>query len=187
MTEEHTEESMSSGETPGETGADSNAASLAASVLAEEAARHAEQETNQIMFPDELLPGVNSAGLSLKKGLAMGGGAATFVVLAILNSLDELQMAAISVLAPDIRDTFGVSDGTITFIASSSGAFVVLGAIPMGWAADRFRRIPIIGWSSIIFGAMVAMSGWAVNAFTFFWARFGVGIAKANTIPVHSS
>ena len=152
-----------------------------------EAARHAEQESNQVLFPDDLLPGVRSEGISLKKGLAMGGGAATFVVLAILNSLDELQMAAISVLAPDIRDTFGVSDGTITFIASSSGAFVVLGAIPMGWAADRFKRIPIIGWSSIIFGAMVAMSGWAVNAFAFFWARFGVGIAKANTIPVHSS
>ena len=90
-------------------------------------------------------------------------------------------------LAPDIRDTFGVSDGTITFIASSSGAFVVLGAIPMGWAADRMRRIPIIGWASIIFAAMVTLSGMAVNAFSFFWARFGVGIAKANTIPVHSS
>ena len=124
---------------------------------------------------------------SLKKGLAMGGGAATFVVLAILNSLDELQHAAIAVLAPDIRDTFGVSDGTITFIASSSGAFVVLGAIPMGWAADRMRRIPIIGWASIVFAAMVTLSGMAVNAFSFFWARFGVGIAKANTIPVHSS
>ena len=117
----------------------------------------------------------------------MGGGAATFVVLMVLNSLDELQTAAISVLAPDIRDTFGVSDGTITFIASASGAFVVLGAIPMGWAADRMRRIPIIGWSSIVFAAMVALSGMAVNAFAFFWARFGVGIAKANTIPVHSS
>jgi len=57
----------------------------------------------------------------------------------------------------------------------------------MGWAADRMRRIPIIGWSSIVFAAMVALSGMAVNAFTFFWARFGVGIAKANTIPVHSS
>jgi len=64
---------------------------------------------------------------------------------------------------------------------------VVLGAIPMGWAADRMRRIPIIGWSSIVFAAMVALSGMAVNAFAFFWARFGVGIAKANTIPVHSS
>jgi ABC-type branched-subunit amino acid transport system ATPase component len=49
------------------------------------------------------------------------------------------------------------------------------------------RRIPIIGWSSIVFAAMVALSGMAVNAFAFFWARFGVGIAKANTIPVHSS
>ena len=168
-------------------GQTASAASLSAAVLAEEAARHAEGQADPVLFPDDLLPGVKSEGISLRKGLAMGGGAATFVVLMVLNSLDELQTAAISVLAPDIRDTFGVSDGTITFIASASGAFVVLGAIPMGWAADRMRRIPIIGWSSIVFAAMVALSGMAVNAFTFFWARFGVGIAKANTIPVHSS
>ena len=167
--------------------ASNDVAALAATVLDEEAARQAEQESSEVLFADDLLPGVKSEGISLKKGLAMGGGAATFVVLMILNSLDELQTAAIAVLAPDIRDTFGVSDGTITFIASSSGAFVVLGAIPMGWAADRMRRIPIIGWASIIFAAMVTLSGMAVNAFSFFWARFGVGIAKANTIPVHSS
>ena len=171
----------------GDGGQEDSAASLATTVLAEEAARHAEGQTDQVLFPDDLLPGVKSEGISLRKGLAMGGGAATFLVLMVLNSLDELQTAAISVLAPDIRDTFGVSDGTITFIASASGAFVVLGAIPMGWAADRMRRIPIIGWSSIVFAAMVALSGMAVNAFAFFWARFGVGIAKANTIPVHSS
>ena len=167
--------------------ASNDVAALAATVLDEEAARQAEQQSTEILFADDLLPGVKSEGISIRKGLAMGGGAATFVVLMILNSLDELQTAAIAVLAPDIRDTFGVSDGTITFIASSSGAFVVLGAIPMGWAADRMRRIPIIGWASIIFAAMVTLSGMAVNAFSFFWARFGVGIAKANTIPVHSS
>jgi ABC-type branched-subunit amino acid transport system ATPase component/MFS family permease len=167
--------------------ASNDVAALAATVLDEEAARQAEQQSTEILFADDLLPGVKSEGISLRKGLAMGGGAATFVVLMILNSLDELQTAAIAVLAPDIRDTFGVSDGTITFIASSSGAFVVLGAIPMGWAADRMRRIPIIGWASIVFAAMVTLSGMAVNAFSFFWARFGVGIAKANTIPVHSS
>ena len=171
----------------GDGGRGDSAASLATTVLAEEAARHAEGQADQVLCPDDLLPGVKSEGISLRKGLAMGGGAATFLVLMVLNSLDELQTAAISVLAPDIRDTFGVSDGTITFIASASGAFVVLGAIPMGWAADRMRRIPIIGWSSIVFAAMVALSGMAVNAFAFFWARFGVGIAKANTIPVHSS
>jgi ABC-type branched-subunit amino acid transport system ATPase component/predicted MFS family arabinose efflux permease len=57
----------------------------------------------------------------------------------------------------------------------------------MGWAADRMKRVPIIGWSSVFFTFMVFLSGLAPNAFAFFWARFGVGIAKANTIPVHSS
>ena len=163
------------------------AASLAATVLEEEARREAQQAASEVLFADNLLPGVKSEGISIRKGLAMGGGATTFVVLLLLTSLDELQTAAITVLAPDMRDTFGVSDGTITFIAASSSAFVVFGAIPMGWAADRMKRVPIIGWSSAFFTFMVFLSGLAPNAFAFFWARFGVGIAKANTIPVHSS
>jgi ABC-type branched-subunit amino acid transport system ATPase component/predicted MFS family arabinose efflux permease len=167
--------------------APTGAAALAATVLAEEARREEMQATSEILFADDLLPGVKSEGISIRKGLAMGGGAATFIVLLLLASLDELQTAAITVLAPEIRDTFGVSDGTITFIAASSSAFVVFGAIPMGWAADRMRRVPIIGWSSVFFTFMVFLSGLAPNAFAFFWARFGVGIAKANTIPVHSS
>ena len=163
------------------------AASLAATVLEEEARREAQQAASEVLFADNLLPGVKSEGISIRKGLAMGGGATTFVVLLLLASLDELQTAAITVLAPDMRDTFGVSDGTITFIAASSSAFVVFGAIPMGWAADRMKRVPIIGWSSVFFTFMVFLSGLAPNAFAFFWARFGVGIAKAITIPVHSS
>jgi ABC-type branched-subunit amino acid transport system ATPase component/predicted MFS family arabinose efflux permease len=171
----------SDGDTP------AGAASLAATVLEEEARREAQQAASEVLFADNLLPGVKSEGITIRKGLAMGGGATTFVVLLLLASLDELQTAAITVLAPDMRDTFGVSDGTITFIAASSSAFVVFGAIPMGWAADRMKRVPIIGWSSVFFTFMVFLSGLAPNAFAFFWARFGVGIAKANTIPVHSS
>ena len=163
------------------------AASLAATVLEEEARREAQQAASEVLFADNLLPGVKSEGISIRKGLAMGGGATTFVVLLLLASLDELQTAAITVLAPDMRDTFGVSDGTITFIAASSSAFVVFGAIPIGWAADRMKRVPIIGWSSVFFTFMVFLSGLAPNAFAFFWARCGGGIAKANTIPVHSS
>ena len=172
---------------PSDDNTPAGAASLAATVLEEEARREAQQAASEVLFADNLLPGVKSEGISIRKGLAMGGGATTFVVLLLLASLDELQTAAITVLAPDMRDTFGVSDGTITFIAASSSAFVVFGAIPMGWAADRMKRVPIIGWSSIFFTFMVFLSGLAPNAFAFFWARFGVGIAKANTIPVHSS
>ena len=133
----------------------SGASTLAATVLEEEARREAHQAASEVIFADELLPGVKSEGISIRKGLQMGGGATTFVILLLLASLDELQTAAITVLAPDMRDTFGVSDGAITFIAASSSAFVVFGAIPMGWAADRMRRVPIIGWSSVFFTAMV--------------------------------
>jgi ABC-type branched-subunit amino acid transport system ATPase component/predicted MFS family arabinose efflux permease len=80
-----------------------------------------------------------------------------------------------------------VSDGVIVFISSASAAFFVLGAVPMGYLADRCRRAPIVGFASLVFSATVFLSGLAVNAFMLFWTRFGAGIAKANTLPVHGS
>ena len=171
-----------------------DAAALAGALLAGEAARRGPRAQgraprrgrDQPLFADDLLPGVGDEEMPLREGLAAGG-AFTFLVLLVLNSFDELEQAAMAVLAPDIRDSFGVSDGTITFIASASAAFVVLGAFPMGWLADRTRRAPIVGVASAAFSAMVLLSGFAVNAFMLFWTRFGAGIAKSNTIPVHSS
>jgi ABC-type branched-subunit amino acid transport system ATPase component/predicted MFS family arabinose efflux permease len=157
-------------------------------VLDEEDARAAAQARSRedVIFPDEMLPGVNSDPMSLKQGFARGG-AYMFVVLTLLNSLDELEGAALNVLAPEIRDTFGVSKGALVFIATASSAFFVLGAVPMGWLADRVKRVPIVGISSMFFGFFVFLSGLAVNAFMLFWTRFFTGIAKANTIPVHGS
>ena len=137
------------------------------------------------LFADDLLPGVGDE-VSLGEALRVGG-VATFVVLMLLNSLDELEAATLSVLAPDIRNSFGVSNGVIVFLASASGAFLVLGALPMGWLADRFRRGSVIGWASLFFAGFLALCGLVVNAFQLFWTRLGVGIAKSNTLPVHGS
>ncbi len=63
----------------------------------------------------------------------------------------------------------------------------MLGAVPMGWLADRVKRVPIVGWASLAFGFFVFMSGLAISAFMLFWTRFATGIAKANSIPVHQS
>ncbi len=164
------------------------AAHLAAAVLDEEAARQDAQALarEQILFPDELLPGVQSEPLTLRQGLKIGGWS-TFLILTMLNSLDELEGAAISVLAPDIQKTFGVSEGTVVFIGTASATFFVLGAVPMGYLADRVKRVPIVGWASLLFSGFVVLSGLAVNAFMLFWTRFLTGIAKANNISVHIS
>src|SRR5205814_7292415 len=156
------------------------AASLAAAVLEEEDAREIAQKRarEQVIFPDELLPGVNSAPVSFHDAFRVGG-KLMFIVLGLLLAFDELEGSAINVLGPEIQKTFGISEGAIVFIATASSAFFVLGAVPMGWLADRVKRVPIVGVASLFFGAFVFCSGLAVNAFMLFWTRFATGIAKA--------
>jgi len=165
-----------------------SAAALAGGLIDAEAERQARQAEAQrrVLFADELLPGVGDERLSVRQGLAAGG-SATFLTLTTLAAMDELESATLSVLAPDIRDAFGLSDGAIVFISAASGAFLVLGALPMGWLADRCRRSRVIGWAGVVFAAMVFACGLAANAFLFFLARFGVGVAKSSTLPVHGS
>jgi len=169
-------------------GGDGSAAALASAVLEEEDAREIAQKRarEQVIFPDDLLPGVNSAPVSFADAFRVGG-KLMFVVLTLLLAFDELEGAAINVLGPEIQKTFGISEGTIVFIATASSAFFVLGAVPMGWLADRVKRVPIVGWSSFAFGFFVFLSGLATSAFMLFWTRFFTGIAKANSIPVHQS
>lgn len=162
------------------------AASLAGAVLELEADRASEHEP--VVFPDDVLPGVgeDQEELELKDAIRMGG-AFTLVLLTLLNSLDELETATLGTLAPDIRDSLGVSDGTMVFISTASSAFLVLGAVPMGWLADRFRRGRVIGVAGLVFSGFVALSGLAVNALMLFLTRLGVGTAKSSTLPVHGS
>jgi ABC-type branched-subunit amino acid transport system ATPase component/predicted MFS family arabinose efflux permease len=156
--------------------------------MVEEAARQAAQASarEQVVFPDDLLPGVAADPMTLRQGLRIGGWF-MFAILTAIVSLDELEGAAVNVLAPEIRHTFHISEGAIVFIGTASAAFFVLGAVPLGWLADRMRRVPIVGVASALFGGFVLASGFAVNAFMLFWTRFFTGIAKSNTIPVHGS
>ena len=158
--------------------------SLTSGVLAEQG-QHTEVADAPVSVAE--LPGVAEEDMSFRRGLLLGGGAYTFMVLLLLNSLDELESAALTILGPDIGTSLGVSDGVIVFITSAAAAFVVLGIVPMGLLADRVRRGPIVGVSSLVFGFAALMSGFAANAFMLFWARLFSGVAKANTGPVHSS
>ena len=64
------------------------AADLAVAVLEAEAEREAAQAKSreQVLFPDDLLPGVGDAPITLREGLRTGG-TTIFVVLLILAAL----------------------------------------------------------------------------------------------------
>ncbi|MDG2027690.1 MAG: ATP-binding protein [Acidimicrobiales bacterium] len=164
-----------------------DAGRLGSEILDLEAERATTGEPVHEVLEVELLPGVGGEQqLGLRDAMGMGG-ATTLVVLTLLNSLDELETATLSVLAPDIRDSLGISNGTMVFISVASSAFLVIGAVPLGWMADRFRRGTVIGHASLIFSAFVLLSGMAVNALMLFFTRLGVGVAKSNTNTAHGS
>jgi ABC-type branched-subunit amino acid transport system ATPase component/MFS family permease len=162
------------------------AASLSAAVLEAEAERQAAQADEEVLFADDLLPGVGDEELTLREGLAIGG-SYTFMMMLLIVSVENFEGASLGVLAPDIRDSFGVSDGVIVFITAASSAFLVLGALPMGWLADRCRRPPMVAISTAAFGVFVFLCGFVNNAFTLFLARFGVGMSRSATSTVHQT
>ena len=146
----------------------SGAAALAAAVLDEEAARQDAQARapEQVIFPDDLLPGVNSAPVGFKEAFAAAASSCSSCS-GCCCSFDELEGAAIQVLGPEIRSTFHISSGAIVFIGTASSAFFVLGAVPMGWLADRVRRVPIVGIASLFFVVLrvpVGLRGQRVHA-----------------------
>ena len=130
----------------------SEAAQLAVAVLDAEAEREAQQAASQeqVLFADDLLPGVGEEQLSLRSGAAHGRRRARSSCCCCSTSLDELEVGdARRCSLPTSATRSASSNGVIVFLAAASGAFLVLGALPMGWLADRYRRPPIIGWASL--------------------------------------
>jgi ABC-type branched-subunit amino acid transport system ATPase component/predicted MFS family arabinose efflux permease len=158
---------------------------LTAAVLDEEAARQAAQARARepVIFPDDLLPGVDSAPVSFHDAFARGG-RMMFVVLGLMISLDQLTLNAVQAITPNLRTTFHISSGTAVFIGTASGLFYALGAIPLGWLADRVKRVPIVGIASVVAAVFTILTGFALNAFMFFWTVCLTGVAKASNIAV---
>ncbi len=122
--------------------------------------------------------------------MAVTGGASAvpLIVLFALNMVDELDQVTFGVVAPNIRDTFGTSEQTITAIAGITGAIVIMLAVPIGVLADRFNRVKMAGIAALAWGVMGAFTG--ISGFIgaiglLVLARFGAGIGRLMNEPVH--
>ena len=142
---------------------------------------------------DELLaavPGLEGDAdvdeVPLRQTLATWG-AAPLGVLFALNVVDELDRVALTVLAPNVRDAFGLSTAGLTAIATIGGLMSLLVALPLAALADRRSRTRIAAVTGLIWGGFAAATGFAVNTATLVLARIGAGSGKASVEPVHPS
>ena len=116
------------------------AAALAAPLIEEEARRESEQVVREeVVLPDDLLPGVGDEAMSLGQAVRAGG-ATTLVAVGFARLVDAMDNGALAVLAPDIQDTLGVSDAVLGAIGGAFGVLFLLGSIPLSTLADRHPR-----------------------------------------------
>jgi len=108
-------------------------------------------------------------------------------VLFGLNMVDELDRTAFGVLLPEIRDHFGLNtSGILTVVSLSLIAGLIL-ALPIGFYADRLRRVPLATGGATIWGAFSLMTAGATNLWALGIARAGAGLGRAINDPVHNS
>ena len=159
---------------------------LAAVVLEEEARREQEQRTKEeVVLPDDLLPGVGDEQLSLGDAVRAGG-ATTLVAVGFAQMVDGIDNAVMAVLAPDIQETLGVSDTVLGAIGGAFGVLFLLGSIPLSTLADRRPRKLIAAVSMAVWGVVVFLTGLVQSAFWLFIARLGTGISQSYALPVNA-
>ncbi len=124
--------------------------------------------------------------LGLRSAVAAGG-FGTVAILSALATFDELDNAVVSIFAPEIQESLGVSTTGLAFIGTTAGAVFVAGAIPIARLADRANRSRIAVVATFVWSLALAALGLVQNLLQFVLTRVVGGLGKSNTLPVHGS
>jgi MFS family permease len=111
-------------------------------------------------------------------------------VLFALNFVDEFDQALFGALAPNIRDTFDVSETTLTTLVAVAASLVILLIVPVGVMADRHNRVRMAGVAAFFWGCftvLTGVSGWVGVIGLLFVSRFFAGLGRVMNEPVHAS
>ncbi len=116
--------------------------------------------------------------------LAATAGWYPLVILTVLNTVDELDRAALSVFAPNIRRYFGINNTALGAIIGAQVALIIVAAVPIGYWATRIDRARLLRWSAAIWGVFSFATTFAIKLPLFVAAKLGSGIGKASVDPV---
>ncbi|MFI6287178.1 MFS transporter [Streptomyces sp. NPDC051018] len=137
--------------------------------------------------PGEMSPGADgSSGLRLRDTLRRGGWAVCMLAVPLVV-MEQLSREATSTLAPDIRNTFGISDAAFVATAGFTGVALVLGGVPMAWLAVRVNRKYLVVVSATVGTLSLVGAGLAQNVWQLFVAYAFTGLAAAYSNPVFGS
>jgi len=114
-------------------------------------------------------------------------GLTPLVILFILNAVDEFDRSVLSVALDDIREDFGLSDFTVSFLPLAVVFITGIISLPAGNWADRRRRVNILALGAMIWGGAGVFAATSANFIQLFLTRALLGFGQGTIIPTHAS
>ena len=113
---------------------------------------------------------------------------ALLLFLTALNIMNFVDRMLIASLAPLLIKELGLTRAQIGLLTGFGFVFFyTLVGLFLGVAADRYRRLPLIGAGLAVWSAMTALSGWARSFIQLAIPRIFVGIGEATLTPASIS
>ncbi|MBA2625546.1 MAG: MFS transporter [Acidimicrobiia bacterium] len=108
-------------------------------------------------------------------------------VLALVNLVDQVDMAILRGVLPILEDEWSLSDLQLGLLGFAFIFVNALATVPAGWVADHTRRNRLIGWTLVSWSALITLSATAVNYVNLLGARAVMGIGQAVDDPASTS
>ncbi len=86
------------------------------------------------------------------------------IVLVGLNFSNQLDLTAFGILAPDIRDAFGLSNGGFLTLVALTTLGALLLPVPLAYYSDRLPRITLAFVGAVIWAVFGLFTGLVVHA-----------------------
>ena len=105
----------------------------------------------------------------------------------VLNAVDEFDRAAFAVLAPEIRDAFGLSNTGFGVIVGLYTVLILVAGLPIGFIGDRFKRTRLVWLFALLWGSMSIATGLSTVLWMLVIARIGSGSGRVANEAIHTS
>ena len=133
-------------------------------------------------------PGVVTGPVASSTAQPLAGHRITLTLLMLAYTLSMCDRMILSILFPDIKAEFGLTDTQLGLLGGISFAlFYATMGLPIARLSDQYSRKRIIITSLVIFSLMTAFCGLAAGFISLLILRIGVGIGEAGVNPASHS
>ena len=109
------------------------------------------------------------------------------VVLALVNLVDQADMAILRAVLPLLEVEWSLSDLQLGLLGFAFVFVNTIATVPAGWVADRYRRTRVMGWTLLSWSGLIALSATAVNYVNLLFARAVMGVGQSVDDPAATS